>query len=73
MFLRQTDIDITILLLYVDDMIITNIDYDRISWLPPCIFLYDLGHLTYFLWIEVHNLAQGIFLTNTNTIKALLL
>lgn len=41
MFLRQTDIDIIILLLYVDDMIITNIDYDRISWLPPCIFLYE--------------------------------
>ena len=67
--MRWSDHGITILLLYVDDMIITGDDMQGIQDLKHflgCQFeMKDLGPLNYFLGIEVSSSTDGYYLTQT--------
>ncbi|XP_015164840.1 uncharacterized mitochondrial protein AtMg00810-like [Solanum tuberosum] len=55
-----------LLLVYVDDIIITGTDSSLITCLQQQLkdsfHMKDLGTLTYFLGLEVHNVASGVFL-----------
>ena len=66
-FLRRTTSDITILLLYVDDMIITGNEEVGISHLKDLLHssfeVKDLGKQTYFLGLEVSYGKEGIRLS----------
>ena len=57
----------TILLLYMDDMIITGDDPEYIAFvkarLSDLFFMSDLGPLRYFLWIEISSTPEGFFLS----------
>ena len=63
LFTRQTPHGLTILLLYVDDMIISGDDADTIislkQWLRQEFQMKDLGHLRYFLGLEVAYARRG--------------
>ncbi|XP_015163281.1 uncharacterized mitochondrial protein AtMg00810-like [Solanum tuberosum] len=63
LFLRKTSTGCVLLLVYVDDIIITGTDSSLITCLQQQLkdSLY-LGTLTYFLGLEVHNVASGVFL-----------
>ncbi|XP_060669987.1 retrovirus-related Pol polyprotein from transposon RE1 isoform X4 [Ziziphus jujuba] len=65
MFLHHSAADITILLVYVDDIIITGTDPGGIKELQASLHssfhMKDLGILTYFLGLEVHHSDRGIF------------
>ena len=67
LFLRWSDHGITILLLYVDDMIITGDDMQGIEDLKhflSCQFeMKDRGPLNYFLGLVVSSSADGYYLT----------
>ena len=67
LFLRRFVNGITILLLYVDDMIITGDDMQGIRYLNHflgCQFeMKDFGPLNYFLGLEVSSFADGYYLT----------
>ena len=67
LFLRWFDHGITILLLYVDDMIITGDDdmqsiHDLKYFLDRQFEMKDLGPLNYFLSLEVSSFADGYYL-----------
>ena len=55
-----------ILLLYVDDMVITGNDANHFNWLITKLgqkfSIKDLGFLHHFLGIEVHHRQHGLFL-----------
>ena len=63
MFIRRTSTGIVLLLLYVDDMIITRSDSNAISEVKHHLFrefeTKDLGFLRYFLGIEVASSPKG--------------
>ena len=67
LFLRHTDKGTILLLLYVDDMIITGDNLNGIQELK--IFLNqqfemkDLGHLSYFLGLEITHSTDGLYIT----------
>ena len=67
LFLRRSHHGITILLLYVDDMIITCDDMNGIQdlkhFLSHQFEMKDLGPLNYFLGLEVSSSADGYYLT----------
>ena len=68
LFLRRFDHGITILLLYVDDMIIIGDDdmqgIQNLKHFIGCQFeMKDLGPLNYFLGLEVSSFADGYYLT----------
>jgi hypothetical protein len=67
---------ITFLLIYVDDIIVTGSNNDFletfITQLNTAFSLKDLGHLHYFLGIEVHRDAGGMYLKQTKYIRDLL-
>ena len=67
LFLRRSDHGITILLLYVDDMIIIGDDMQGIQdlkhFLGRQFEMKDLGPLNYFLGLEVSSFANGYYLT----------
>ena len=69
LFLRRFGHDITILLLYVDDMIITGDDMQGIqnlkNFLGRQFEMKDLSPLNYFLGLEVSSSADGYYLTQT--------
>jgi hypothetical protein len=66
LFLRRTSHGLVLLLLYVDDMIITGSDVAAISDVKRHLFqefdMKDLGPLRYFLGIEVASSPQGYLL-----------
>jgi hypothetical protein len=57
---------VTILIVYVDDIVITGYDSTEISdlkkYLAQEFKVKDLGHLRYFLGIEISRGPKGIFL-----------
>ena len=67
LFLRRSDHGITILLLYVDDMIVTGGDMQGIQdlkhFLGRQFEMKDLDPLNYFLGLEVSSSADGYYLT----------
>ena len=66
----------TLLLLYVDDMIITGDDSEYIAFVKACLseqfLMSDLGPLRYFLGIEVSSTPQGFYLSQEKYIQDLL-
>ena len=69
LFLRRTDKGIILLLLYVDDMIITGDDLSGIQELKDFLNqqfkMKDLGHFSYFLGLEITYSTDGLYITQT--------
>ena len=67
LFLRRTDKGTILLLLYMDDMIITGDDFSGIQELKDFLSQQfetkDLGHLSYFLGFEVTYSTDGLYIT----------
>ena len=67
LFLKKQHGKITALIVYVDDMVVTGNDPDERkalqSYLSSEFEMKDLGHLKYFLGIEVSQYDKGIFLS----------
>ena len=76
LFLKHRLGKITALIVYVDDMIITEDDVEKISRLQDQLStkfeMKNLGGLKYFLGIEVARSRQGIFLSQRKYILDLL-
>uniref|UniRef100_A0A2N9GI16 CCHC-type domain-containing protein n=1 Tax=Fagus sylvatica TaxID=28930 RepID=A0A2N9GI16_FAGSY len=70
LFIRRSDKGMILLLLYVDDMIITGDDHSGISdfklFLHQQFEMKDLGHLSYFLGLEVSSDSTGYYLSQAN-------
>ncbi|KAL6335934.1 hypothetical protein AAG906_003559 [Vitis piasezkii] len=68
--------DVFLLLVYVDDIIITGTNYSLITKLQQLLHttfhMKDLGQLTYFLGLEVHHRANGIFVNQHKCIQDLI-
>ena len=66
MFIHETDISYTVLLVYVDDIILTGSNVTRINAIKEYLGTHfkfkDLGHLNYFLGIEIARSKEGIYL-----------
>ncbi|CAM8988652.1 unnamed protein product [Rhodiola kirilowii] len=66
----------TLLLLYVDDMLITGDDPQYIAFVKEKFgtqfLMNDLGHLHYFLGIEVSSTSEGFFISQEKYIRDLL-
>jgi hypothetical protein len=66
----------TLLLLYVDDMIITSDDPEYIAFVKACLndqfLISNLGPLRYFLGIEISSMPKGFFLSQEKYIQDLL-
>jgi hypothetical protein len=76
LFIRRFDQGMILLLLYVDDMIIIGDDYSRISdfkqFLHQQFEMKDLGHLGYFLGLEVSLDSTGYYLSQAKYVSDLL-
>ena len=76
LFLRRIERRITCLIIYVDDMIITEDDREEIANLKKRLFqkfeMKDLGRLKYFLGIEVLRSNKGIFISQRKYVLDLL-
>ena len=76
LFYKRDRDNITLLLVYVDDMIVTGNNANEIeklkSYLTKEFEMKDLGALKYFLGIEVSRSKQGIFLSQRKYILDLL-
>ncbi|RVX04589.1 Retrovirus-related Pol polyprotein from transposon RE1 [Vitis vinifera] len=76
LFILRKGQSIVLLLIYVDDIIVTgndnNIISDLINTLSSEFSLKDLGSLHYFLGLEVKYLPNGLFVSQTKYIRDLL-
>ena len=76
LFLRRIDKCTILLLLYVDDMIITGDDLSGIqelkNFLSQQFEMKDLGHLSYFLGLEITHSTDGLYLTQAKYASELL-
>jgi transposase InsO family protein len=76
LFIRRTDRGTILLLLYVDDMIITGDDITGIQELKQFLSQHfemkDLGPLSYFLGLEISSSSDGYYLTHAKYISDLL-
>ena len=76
LFFHTSALGIVLLLVYVDDIIITGIDCGLITKLQQLLHatfhMKDLGHLTYFLGLEFHHRANGIFVNQHKYIQDLI-
>ena len=76
LFLQRTSKGIVVLLVYVDDIVVTGSDQEAISrvkkLLHSTFHMKDLGQLTYFLGLEVKYQPQGIFVTQHKYIQDLI-
>ena len=76
LFLHRTDKWTILLLLYVDDMIITDDDLSGIQELKDFLSqqfeMKDLGHLNYFLGLEITHSTDGLYLTQAKYASELL-
>ena len=76
LFFHMSASGIIILLVYVDDIIITDTDCGLITKLQRLLhttfYMKDLGQLTYFLGLEVHHRASGIFVNQHKYIQDLI-
>ena len=76
LFLRRTNKGIILLLLYMDDMIITGDDLNGIQeikdFLSQQFEMKDLGHLSYFLSLEITHSTDGIYITQAKYASELL-
>ena len=76
LFLRRTDKGTILLLLYVDDMIITGDDLSGIqelkAFLSQQFEMKDLGHLSYFLGLEITHSTDGLYITQAKYASELL-
>ncbi|XP_072072082.1 uncharacterized mitochondrial protein AtMg00810-like [Arachis hypogaea] len=76
LFIRKSERGVVLLLLYVDDMIITGDDVDGISALKASLHrtfeMKDLGSLSYFLGLEVISTDDGIYLSQAKYASDLL-
>ena len=76
LFLRHTNKGTILLLLYVDDMIITSDDLSGIQELKDFLSqqfeMKDLGHLSYFLGLEITHSTNGLYVTQAKYASDLL-
>ncbi|CAN1141195.1 Retrovirus-related Pol polyprotein from transposon TNT 1-94 [Linum perenne] len=76
LFIKNSAQGITILLIYVDDMVLTGDDSDGIALIKTALQenfkLKDLGNLSYFLGLEIQRSAKGLFLSQKKYIDDLL-
>ena len=76
LFLCHIDKDTILLLLYVDDMIITGDDLSGIQELKDFLSqqfeMKDLGHLSYFLGLEIIHSIDGLYITQAKYASDLL-
>ena len=76
LFLRRIDKGTILLLLYVDDMIITGDDLNGIQelkvFLNQQFEMKDLGHLSYFLSLEITHSTDGLYITQAKYVSELL-
>jgi hypothetical protein len=76
LFVHMSPCGRTLLLLYVDDMIITGDDPEYIAFVKACLsdqfLMSDLGSLRYFLGIEISSTPEGFFLSQEKYIQDLL-
>ena len=76
LFLRRTDKGTILLLLYVDDMIITGDDLSDIQELKDFLSqqfeMKDLGHLSYFLGLEITHSTDELYITQVKYASKLL-
>ena len=76
LFIRRTDKCTILLLLYVDDMIITGDDLSGIQELKDFLSqqfeMKDLGHLSYFLDLEITHSTDELYLTQAKYASELL-
>jgi hypothetical protein len=71
LFIRCTDRGTILLLLYVDDMIITGIQELK-QFLSQHFEMKDLGPLSYFIGLEISSSSDGYYLTQAKYISDLL-
>ena len=76
LFLHTSTSGIVILLVYVDDVIITSTNCGLITKLQQLLHatfhMKDLGQLTYFLGLEVHYRSHGLFMNQHKYIQDLI-
>ena len=76
LFLRRIDKGTILLLLYVDDMIITGDDLNGIQELKDFLSqqfdMKDLGYLSYFLDLEITHSTDRLYITQVKYVSKLL-